>query len=133
MNNTAGPIHDAAPLNLNTFGRIVVVGPVALADRFDQPDIGPRFLRRILVTRDRIEEFLLDDFEPHDAETRSQLTKLYQEGLLDAREDVAEGIKAAPIFPSRENPSGAQLAFRDCVSVYDFSGFTTPQAGLAAH
>ncbi|MFC3087027.1 NADP-dependent oxidoreductase [Tabrizicola soli] len=96
MDNTAGPIHDAAMLNLNTFGRIVVVGTVALADRFDQPDIGPRFLRRILVARARIEGFLLDDFEAQYAEARSQLTRWYREGLLEAREDVAEGIEAAP-------------------------------------
>jgi NADPH-dependent curcumin reductase CurA len=96
LDNTAGPIHDAALLNLNTSGRIVVVGTVALADRFDRPDIGPRFLRRILVIRARIEGFLLDDFEAQYAEARSQLTKWYQEGFLEAREDVAEGIEAAP-------------------------------------
>ncbi|WP_054302119.1 NADP-dependent oxidoreductase [Gemmobacter sp. LW-1] len=96
LDNTAGPLHDAALLNLNTFGRIVVVGTVALADRFDQPDIGPRFLRRILVTRARIEGFLLNDFEAHYAEARRDLTAWYQQGLLEAREDVAEGIEAAP-------------------------------------
>lgn len=96
LDNTAGPIHDAALLNLKTFGRIVVVGTVARADRFDQPDIGPRFLRRILVTRARIEGFLLDDFEAQYAEARQQLTDWYRQGLLEAREDVAEGIEAAP-------------------------------------
>lgn len=96
MDNTAGPIHDAALLNLNTFGRVVVVGTVALADRFDQPDIGPRFLRRILVTRARIEGFLLDDFEADYGEARRQLTQWYQAGLLESREDVAEGIEATP-------------------------------------
>lgn len=96
LDNTAGPLHDAALLNLNTFGRIVVVGTVARADKFDQPDIGPRFLRRILVTRARIEGFLLDDFEAQHTEARRELTKWYQQGLLEAREDVAEGIEAAP-------------------------------------
>lgn len=96
LDNTAGPIHDAALLNLNTFGRIVVVGTVARADKFDQPDIGPRFLRRILVTRARIEGFLLDDFEAQYPEARRELTNWYQQGLLEAREDVAEGIEAAP-------------------------------------
>ena len=62
LDNTAGPIHDAALLNLNTFGRIVVVGTVARADRFDQPDICPRFLRRSLVTRARSEGCLRDEF-----------------------------------------------------------------------
>lgn len=96
LDNTAGPIHDAALLNLNTFGRIVVVGTVARADRFDEPDIGPRFLRRILVTRARIEGFLLDDFEAQYDEARQQLTDWYRQGLLEAREDVAEGIESVP-------------------------------------
>ncbi|MEZ5798569.1 MAG: NADP-dependent oxidoreductase [Paracoccaceae bacterium] len=96
MDNTAGPIHDAALLNLNTFGRIVVVGTVARADRFDEPDIGPRFLRRILVTRARIEGFLLDDFAASYAEARAELTQWYRSGLLQPREDVAHGIGAVP-------------------------------------
>lgn len=97
MDNTAGPIHDAALLNLNTFGRIVVVGTVARADRFDQPDIGPRFLRRILVTRARIEGFLLDDFEADYAQARAELTEWYRAGLLEAREDVVHGIESVPL------------------------------------
>jgi len=96
MDNTAGPIHEAALQNLNTFGRIVVVGTVALADRFDQPDIGPRFLRRILVTRARIEGFLLDDFEAEYALARAELTGWYRAGLLQPREDIAHGIEAVP-------------------------------------
>jgi NADPH-dependent curcumin reductase CurA len=96
MDNTAGPIHEAALQNLNTFGRIVVVGTVALAGRFDQPDIGPRFLRRILVTRARIEGFLLDDFEADYALARAELTDWYRAGLLQPREDIAHGIAAVP-------------------------------------
>lgn len=97
MDNTAGPIHDAALLNLNTYGRIVVVGTVARADRFDQPDIGPRFLRRILVTRARVEGFLVDDFEADYARARAELTEWYRAGLLEAREDVAHGIESVPL------------------------------------
>lgn len=96
MDNTAGPIHDAALLNINTFGRIVVVGTVALADRFDQPDIGPRYLRRILVSRVRVEGFLLDDFEASYATARAQLTEWYKQGKLQIREDVSEGIETPP-------------------------------------
>jgi NADPH-dependent curcumin reductase CurA len=48
------------------------------------------------VTRARIQGFLLDDFEAHYAEARQQLTEWYRQGLLEAREDVAEGIEAAP-------------------------------------
>jgi hypothetical protein len=96
IDNTAGPIHDAVLQNINLFGRVVVVGTVALADRFDQPDIGPRFLRRILVQRVRMQGFLLDDFEAEYSQARAQLTKWYQDGQLEAREDVAHGIETAP-------------------------------------
>jgi NADPH-dependent curcumin reductase CurA len=63
IDRTAGPIHDAAMLNLNKFGRVVVVGTISRADRFEELDIGLRHLRRILITRARIEGFLLNNFE----------------------------------------------------------------------
>lgn len=96
LDNMAGPIHDAGLLNMNLFGRIVVVGTVALADRFDQPDIGPRHLRRLLVSRVRMEGFLVDDFDSKFASARAQLTEWYQQGLLEAREDVETGIETVP-------------------------------------
>jgi NADPH-dependent curcumin reductase CurA len=49
FDNTAGPIHDAVLQNLATHARIIVCGTVALAETFGQPDIGPRFMRQILV------------------------------------------------------------------------------------
>ena len=96
IDNTAGPIHDAAMLNLNKFGRVVVVGTIALAARFDQPDIGMRHLRKILITRARIEGFLLDDFESEFETAKADLLSWYKQGLLETREDVVEGIEAVP-------------------------------------
>ncbi|MCW0001799.1 NADP-dependent oxidoreductase [Pararhizobium sp. YC-54] len=96
IDNTAGPIHDAAMLNLNTFGRVVVVGTIALADRFDRPDIGLRHLRRTLITRARIEGFLLDDHESEYQTAIADLLSWYKQGLLQTREDVAEGIESVP-------------------------------------
>lgn len=96
IDNTAGPIHDAAMANLNTFGRIVVVGTVALADRFGQPDIGLRHLRRILILRARIEGFLLDDFESDYAVAKAELSDWYKQGLLETREDILDGIESVP-------------------------------------
>ena len=96
IDNTAGPIHDAAMVNLNTFGRVVVVGTIALADRFGQPDIGLRHLRKILVSRIRIQGFLLDDFRSSYGTARTQLLDWYRQGLLETREDVSTGIESAP-------------------------------------
>ena len=62
FDNTAGLIHDAVMQNLATFARIVVCGTVSLAYRFDEPDIGERFLRRISVDRVRVQGFIVDDY-----------------------------------------------------------------------
>ncbi|WP_258598789.1 hypothetical protein [Mesorhizobium sp. AR07] len=83
-------------LNLNTFGRVVVVGTFALADRFDQPDIGLRHLRRTLITRARIEGFLLDDHVREYETAIADLLSWYKEGLLQTREDVTDGIDTVP-------------------------------------
>ena len=58
FDNTAGDLHDAVMLNLAQRARITICGTVSLADRFDQPDMGQRFLRQILVSRARIQGFL---------------------------------------------------------------------------
>lgn len=96
IDHTSGPIHDAAMFNLNKFGRVVIVGTISRADRFDEPDIGLRHLRRILITRARIEGFLLDDFESEYETAMADLLSWYKQGLLKTREDVAEGIEAVP-------------------------------------
>lgn len=96
FDNTAGPIHDAAMANLNTFGRVVIVGTVALADRFGQPDIGLRHLRQILITRARVEGFLLFDFEDRYQEAIDQLAAWFREGKLQHKEDVLEGLENTP-------------------------------------
>jgi hypothetical protein len=96
FDNTSGPIHDAAMLNLNTFGRVVIVGTVSRADRFDQPDVGVRHLRRILITRARVQGFLLDDFEKDYSMALADLLSWYKQGLLKTREDIVEGIQSVP-------------------------------------
>lgn len=93
---TSGPIHDAAILNLNTFGRIVIVGTISRADRFEEPDIGLRHHRRILITRARIEGFLLDDFESDYDTAMTDLVSWHKQGLLKTRVDIAHGIESVP-------------------------------------
>lgn len=96
IDHVAGPIHDAAMLNLNKFGRVVIVGTISRADRFDEPDIGLRHLRRILITRARVEGFMQDDFESEYETALADLRSWYSQGLLKVREDVAEGIESVP-------------------------------------
>ena len=96
FDNTAGLIHDAVMQNLATFARIVVCGTVSLADRFDEPDIGERFLRRILVARARVQGFIVDDYQNRHQEAWKCLANWYQKGLLNCEYDIIQDIHSMP-------------------------------------
>jgi NADPH-dependent curcumin reductase CurA len=96
FDNTAGPIHDAVMHNLATGARIIICGTVALAERFGQPDIGPRFLRQILVARARVEGFLLFDYAHRHEEGLARLAAWSREGRLRHREDILDGLERMP-------------------------------------
>jgi NADPH-dependent curcumin reductase CurA len=96
IDNTAGRIHDAVMQNLAPHARVVIVGTASLAEKFEQPDIGARFLRQILVARATIQGFLFQDFQAQHEAARERLIGWYQEGALRSRFDIAEGIESMP-------------------------------------
>ena len=96
FDNTAGPIHDAVMQNLAIHSRIIVCGTVSLAGRFGQPNIGPRFMREILVSRSRIQGFLVSDYQLRYQETRTRLNNWYRTGELKFQYDIADGLENTP-------------------------------------
>ena len=96
FDNTAGPIHDSAMRTLATGARIVVCGTIALAGRFEQPDIGERHLRRLLVARARMEGFLVFDHIAQWDAARRELAALADAGQLRFRTDFLDGIERMP-------------------------------------
>ena len=96
FDNTAGPILDAVLQNLATLARITVCGTVSLAERFGQPDIGPRFMRQILVSRARIQGFLVGDYAQHYEAARTRLLNWYRSGVLKCEYDIMEGFENTP-------------------------------------
>lgn len=96
LDNTAGPIHDAVMQNLAMRARVVICGQVALADRFDQPDIGPRFLRQIMIARATVQGFLVFDHADRFELARHRLAAWTRNGRLRHREDVLDGIEQMP-------------------------------------
>jgi NADPH-dependent curcumin reductase CurA len=96
LDNTAGPIHDAVMPNLARGARVVVCGQVALADRFDQPDIGPRFLRQSMLARATVQGFLVLDYADRFELARRRLAEWAGSGRLRHREDVLGGIEQMP-------------------------------------
>jgi len=96
LDNTGGPMHDAVMQNLATYARIVVIGTVSLAGKLEQPDIGPRFLRQILIARARVQGFLVSDYQNRQDGVRARLADWYRAGKLKSRFDFADGLESAP-------------------------------------
>lgn len=96
LDNTAGPIHDAVMRNLAEKSRTVICGTVSLADKFEEPDIGERFLRNIMIARATIRGFILFDHADRYDEARADLSAWAKSGKLRHKEDFMHGIEAMP-------------------------------------
>lgn len=96
FDNTAGPIHDAVMANLAIGARVVMCGRVALADRFDEPDIGERFLAELIIKRAVVSGFLVLDWWHRRDEALARLASWRRDGRLRYREDVIDGIERMP-------------------------------------
>ncbi len=96
FDNTAGPIHDAAMQNLAQNARVIICGTISLADKFDEPDMGERFLRQILVSRAQVSGFLVFDHLDSYPTARAELARLANEGKLKFKTDFMDGIENMP-------------------------------------
>ncbi len=96
LDNTAGPIHDAVMQNLALHARIVICGTVSLAGKFDEPDIGERFLRNIMVARATVRGFLVFDYADDAEAARLEISNWAKDGKLRHKEDIMTGIENMP-------------------------------------
>ncbi len=96
FDNTAGPIHDAAMKNLALNARVIIVGTISLAERFEEPDMGERFLRQILVNRAEVKGFLVFDHFDRYPEARKALAEGARNGDLKFKTDFMDGIENMP-------------------------------------
>jgi len=94
--NVGGALHDAALANLALHGRVIIVGGISLYDRLETPDTGIRWNRQLLVKRARMEGFLVWDWRHQTQEFRRDVSQWLRDGKIKFREDVADGIAAAP-------------------------------------
>jgi NADPH-dependent curcumin reductase len=96
FDNVGGLVHDAALANIAQFGRIIVCGTISVYNELEKQDIGRRWMRQLLVKRARMEGFLVFDHAHRTEEFRQTMAAWLREGRIVFREDVAEGIEAAP-------------------------------------
>jgi len=95
FDNTAGAVSDAVMANLAVRARVVICGTASIAS-WDPPPMGPRVERHLLVKRARMQGFLYFDHIDGQEDAIDRLAGWLREGKLTHREDILEGLDAAP-------------------------------------
>lgn len=96
FDNTGGPIHDAVMRNLAVAARVVICGRIALANAFEQDDIGLRASSQLIVSRAMIQGMVVFDWWHRRDEAIARLSALQRDGRLQTREDVLDGFERLP-------------------------------------
>ena len=94
FDNTAGAILEAVMKRLRVGARIPLVGLIEQYNAVQMPK-GPN-LAPLLVARAKIEGFLVTDHAAHTRDFLATVGGLLQKGKLAYREDVVDGLEAAP-------------------------------------
>jgi Zinc-binding dehydrogenase len=95
FDNTSVAVHDAVLRRINLGARIAICGTASYAS-WDPWNEGPRPERHLLVKRAIMQGFLTTDFAARYEEGVAALAGWIREGRLQYREDVLDGIEAAP-------------------------------------
>lgn len=93
--NTSGPISDAVIRHINKGARIVICGTASVSNWEPWPS-GPRIERYLLNKAARMQGFLVWDYEHRYEEAVSKLATWVRDGSLRYREEILEGMAAAP-------------------------------------
>src|SRR5439155_21848808 len=85
---------EAALANLAWGARVVLCGAIS---NYNAPEpAGPRNYMNLLVRRARMEGFVVFDYMDRADEAMAELVPLVIEGKIRHREDVRDGLEAAP-------------------------------------
>ncbi|HWP49498.1 MAG TPA: NADP-dependent oxidoreductase [Candidatus Limnocylindrales bacterium] len=95
FDNVGGPLTDAVFRWINVKARVVICGQIHDYN-LEKPELGPRFLRQLIIKRARVEGFLVFDYADRYGEALQQLAEWFKAGKLKYRETIAEGIENAP-------------------------------------
>lgn len=95
FDNVGGVISDAAILNLRLHARVAVCGQISQYNN-EKPEMGPRLLGMLIVTRSKIQGLLVSDYASRFGEGVKQMAQWLKEGKLTYREQFEDGIENAP-------------------------------------
>lgn len=94
FDNVGGTMLDAAILNMNMGGRIVVSGQVAEYNR--ETPVGIRHTTHFITHRLRMQGLVVYDYRKGFVEAQAALAQMIRDGALRYREDISAGIERAP-------------------------------------
>jgi len=97
--NVGGEVWDAVFPLLNDFARVPVCGLIAHYNDTELPpgpDKSPHIMRAILTKRLTLRGFIVTDFADQAPAFRRDVGQWIAEGRIKYREDVVEGLEAAP-------------------------------------
>lgn len=95
FDNVGGTILEAALSLLNLRGRVAVCGMISQYNAAS-PAPGPRNLANLIMKRARMEGFLVSDFYARAGEAVPKLVEWHQQGKLQYRLDIVDGLENAP-------------------------------------
>lgn len=95
FDNTCGPISDAVMENLSLHARVIICGTASIPDWIPIPT-GPRVHRQLLVNRARMSGLLIFDYKKHYGEAVQNLSKWIDDGKIQVREHILDGMEHAP-------------------------------------
>jgi hypothetical protein len=95
FDNVGGAITDAVLHNVNPGARIVVCGQIARHE-LGEPDLDPRWLERLIDKQAKVEFFQVSVYAQRFPDGLEHLAVWLKQGKLKYREEVAQGLEAAP-------------------------------------
>lgn len=97
--NVGGPVFQAVWPLMNPFSRVPVCGVIHFYNATEAPtgvDWGPQIFRDILTKRISVRGFIVWDFQEQYSQFVSEFIPMIQDGRINVREDISQGIESAP-------------------------------------
>jgi NADPH-dependent curcumin reductase CurA len=95
FDNVGGTITDAVMRLIDTRARIAVCGQISEYNA-TEPQVGPRWMRQLVVKQAKVEGFLVQQFADRYEEGLRQLGTWLREKRIKYHEDIVEGLENAP-------------------------------------
>ncbi len=97
FDNVGGVITDAVMECINLRARIIVCGQISqYSGQLDQPEMGPRFLHRILYARATIQGILSRDYSERHAQMLAAMAPWVKHGDIRYQETFMDGFASLP-------------------------------------